>query len=69
MSGKEEDKWRVPAFAVGDRVSVPDHPEWGVGVVTLAPRPGNVGRQVLYVRFSDGRTRTIDSTGTPLKLT
>jgi hypothetical protein len=75
--------WKPEEFAVGDRVSDPSHPDWGIGLVVTAERmsditfadrtiltyqPKTVGQR-LGVRFADGRTRTIISSDTPLKRT
>jgi hypothetical protein len=74
--------WSPPHFKVGAQVIAPEHSDWGIGevlnaqhvgelrfqdkfVVQLHPRsPG----QRLRVRFADGRTRTVITADTPLKL-
>jgi hypothetical protein len=73
--------WKPEEFRVGDRVTDPARPAWGVGVVTKAmrlsdlplplggfvtPRPKTVGQR-LAIRFEDGRTRTVISSANPLK--
>ena len=73
--------WKPEEFAVGDRVINPAHLDWGIGVVVRAERmsditfadgtaftyqPKSVGQR-LRLRFSNGRTRTIISSSTPLK--
>ena len=72
--------WKPEEFAVGDQVLDPSHPDWGIGAVVTAERlsdltfldqvytyhPKTIGQR-LGVRFADGRTRTIISSGTPLK--
>jgi hypothetical protein len=74
--------WSPPHFEVGAQVISVEHRDWGVGEVLdaqligelrfkdgpnfqLHPRsPG----QRLRVRFADGRTRTVITADTPLKL-
>lgn len=73
--------WKPEEFAVGDRVTDPSHCDWGIGVVVTAERlgeltfstgtvwayhPKTIGQR-LGIRFTDGRTRTIITSSTPLR--